>query len=52
MKRARLQLLGGPPVVTPLRDADAEVQSWLERRTQHVTEPTQPPSRQWFRRNR
>ena len=29
---ARRQLLGGPPVITPLRDVEAEVQRWRERR--------------------
>jgi hypothetical protein len=29
---ARRQLQGGPPVVTPLRDPDAEVESWHARR--------------------
>lgn len=29
---ARRQLLGGPPVVTPLRDADDEVRAWHSRR--------------------
>ncbi|MEO6115022.1 MAG: DUF1992 domain-containing protein [Pseudolysinimonas sp.] len=29
---ARRQLLGGPPVVTPVRDVDAEVERWRERR--------------------
>jgi hypothetical protein len=29
---ARRQLLGGPPVVTPTRDVDAEVKAWRERR--------------------
>ncbi|TQJ30833.1 DUF1992 domain-containing protein [Microbacterium sp. SLBN-146] len=29
---ARRQLLGGPPVVTPTRDVDAEVAAWHERR--------------------
>jgi hypothetical protein len=29
---ARRQLLGGPPVVTPLRDVDDEVTAWRERR--------------------
>lgn len=29
---ARRQLLGGPPVVTKTRDADAEVAAWRERR--------------------
>lgn len=30
---ARRQLLGGPPVVTPTRDVDAEVQAWRDRRS-------------------
>jgi hypothetical protein len=29
---ARRQLLGGPPVVTPVRDVEAEVTRWRERR--------------------
>ena len=29
---ARRQLQGGPPVITPLRDADAEIASWQQRR--------------------
>lgn len=29
---ARRQLLGGPPVVTPTRDVEAEVAAWHERR--------------------
>jgi Domain of unknown function (DUF1992) len=29
---ARRQLTGGPPVVTPTRDIDAEVEAWRERR--------------------
>lgn len=29
---ARRQLLGGPPVVTPLRDVEAEVAAWHDRR--------------------
>ncbi|MRX43817.1 DnaJ family domain-containing protein [Agromyces kandeliae] len=31
---ARRQLLGGPPVVTPTRDVDAEVEAWRARREQ------------------
>lgn len=31
---ARRQLLGGPPVVTPTRDIDAEVTAWQDRRAQ------------------
>lgn len=30
---ARRQLLGGPPVITPTRDVEAEVAAWRERRT-------------------
>lgn len=30
--QARRQLLGGPPVITPTRDADREVELWRERR--------------------
>ncbi|WP_342773221.1 DnaJ family domain-containing protein [Arthrobacter echini] len=29
---ARRQLLGGPPVITKLRDVDAEVEDWRQRR--------------------
>ncbi|QWS32913.1 DUF1992 domain-containing protein [Curtobacterium aetherium] len=32
VKEARRQLLGGPPVVTPMRDVEAEVAGWRERR--------------------
>ncbi|WP_349428733.1 DUF1992 domain-containing protein [Microbacterium sp. LWS13-1.2] len=33
---ARRQLQGGPPVVTPTRDVDAEVAAWRERRSARV----------------
>ncbi|NRQ50674.1 DUF1992 domain-containing protein [Aeromicrobium stalagmiti] len=33
---ARRQLQGGPPVITPLRDADAEVAAWTQRRADKV----------------
>lgn len=33
---ARRQLQGGPPVITPLRDADAEVDAWTQRRADKV----------------
>lgn len=33
---ARRQLLGGPPVVTPTRDVEAEVTAWRERRVARV----------------
>lgn len=32
--QARRQLLGGPPVVTPTRDVDAEIIRWRERRAE------------------
>jgi hypothetical protein len=35
---ARRQLQGGPPVVTPTRDVDAEVARWAERRASRVRE--------------
>jgi hypothetical protein len=35
---ARRQLLGGPPVVTPVRDVEAEVTRWRERRDAAVRE--------------
>ena len=30
---ARRQLQGGPPVITPMRDVDAEIDAWRRRRT-------------------
>jgi len=41
---ARRQLLGGPPVVTALRDVDAEVTRWRERRRARRTEAAQRAS--------
>ncbi|WP_258723499.1 DUF1992 domain-containing protein [Cellulomonas sp. NS3] len=38
---ARRQLLGGPPVVTPLRDVDTEVARWHERRRMRRAEAAQ-----------
>ncbi|WP_368499425.1 DUF1992 domain-containing protein [Herbiconiux sp. A18JL235] len=35
---ARRQLLGGPPVVTPTRDIDAEVEAWASRRDERRRE--------------
>lgn len=55
---ARRQLQGGPPVVTPTRDVDAEVAAWRERRTARIeaqravraaAEEAQP-RRPWWRR--
>ena len=59
VKEARRQLLGGPPVVTPMRDVDAEVARWRDRRqaraaaaasaaATHAAETR--PSRWWRRR--
>jgi len=40
---ARRQLLGGPPVVTALRDVDGEVERWRERRrARRAQEPGEP----------
>ena len=36
VRRARMQLLGGPPVITPERDVDAEVEAWHGRRTARI----------------
>ncbi|MDR3068179.1 MAG: DUF1992 domain-containing protein [Cellulomonas sp.] len=47
---ARRQLAGGPPVVTPLRDIEAEVAAWHQRRADRgLTQvPTQRPG--WLAR--
>ncbi|OUZ08274.1 molecular chaperone DnaJ [Aeromicrobium sp. PE09-221] len=56
---ARRQLLGGPPVVTLLRDVEAEVAGWRERaetrriaaqRRDHAAS-TPPRRRRWLRRS-
>ncbi len=55
---ARRQLQGGPPVVTPTRDAEHEVAAWQQRRTERrarVREQAAPPPprrRRWWRRTR
>jgi hypothetical protein len=55
---ARRQLMGGPPVVTPVRDVDEEVARWRARRAdaeaeRAQAEPPSPPRRRaWFRRSR
>ena len=36
---ARRQLLGGPPVITPTRDVEAEVAAWRERRRGRTKRP-------------
>ncbi|MCT2086954.1 DUF1992 domain-containing protein [Microbacterium enclense] len=52
---ARRQLLGGPPVVTPTVDVDAEIAAWASRRRARDAAPAvapPPPARRrrWFRR--
>jgi len=47
---ARRQLMGGPPVVTPLRDVDREVRGWADRRRQ--PEPGPAPEAEPVRRRR
>jgi hypothetical protein len=61
---ARRQLTGGPPVVTPTRDPDAEVEAWRERRAERrrhrsQASPAAAPAagsgtsrRRWWRRRR
>jgi hypothetical protein len=54
---ARRQLTGGPPVVTPTRDVEGEVERWRERRearraraaAQAAAEPEPPPRHRWLR---
>jgi hypothetical protein len=56
----RRQLQGGPPVVTPTRDVDAEVAAWRERRTARVeaqravraASEAAPQKRSWWSRLR
>ncbi len=64
---ARRQLQGGPPVITPTRDDEAEVAAWRSRRDQRreaqrrgleapaasdVPPRRQAPGRRWWHRNR
>ncbi len=54
---ARRQLRGGPPVVTPLHDVEAEVDAWNARRASAAeaaaaaTESADQPHRRWRRRS-
>lgn len=54
---ARRQLEGGPPVVTPTRDVEAEVAAWHARRTarrraaNRAAQASARPSRRWWRRS-
>ena len=57
---ARRQLLGGPPVVTPTRDVDADVAAWRDRRTARLRAEAEVRAvadadarrRRWFARRR
>jgi hypothetical protein len=55
---ARRQLLGGPPVVTRVRDVDDEVARWRDRRAEREPDDHEAPAavprrrRRWFRRGR
>ncbi|WP_432478282.1 DUF1992 domain-containing protein [Nocardioides sp. GXQ0305] len=52
---ARRQLQGGPPVITPTRDVDAEVEQWRERRRARFADrgaPAAPPPTRGRRRRR
>ena len=55
---ARRQLQGGPPVVTPTRDVEAEVAAWQERRAARRTRnreqaaPAPEPRPRWWQRRR
>ena len=53
---ARRQLEGGPPVITPTRDLDAEVEQWrARRRARHAAREARPAperTRRWGRRRR
>ena len=42
---ARRQLQGGPPVITPTRDVDTEIERWRERRTVHREQQAPTTSR-------
>jgi len=62
VKEARRQLLGGPPVVTPLRDVETEVAGWRARRQERLATEAQAAAdraaaeadrpRRWWRRRR
>jgi hypothetical protein len=49
---ARRQLQGGPPVVTPTRDADQEVAAWRERRAERRRRQSSAPQPEPERRRR
>lgn len=55
VRLARMQLQGGPPVVTASRDVDGEIRAWRERREARAGERPAPPTRsprRWWRAGR
>ncbi|WP_101848109.1 DnaJ family domain-containing protein [Zhihengliuella sp. ISTPL4] len=52
VREARRQLQGGPPVVTPLRDVEAEVAAWAQRRATRPAPPETPSRRRRLGRRR
>lgn len=54
VRRARMQLEGGPPVVTPLHDVEADVRAWRRRRAaRQAAQPDEvvdEPRAGWLRR--
>lgn len=61
VRRARIQPLGGPPMITPGRDVEAEVEAWRSRREERraaqraaarrqVVEKSSEPHRRWWQR--
>src|SRR5262245_38945548 len=60
IRRARMQLTGGPPVITPMRDMDGEVEAWSARRRERIAatrtdrvedSTTSVRKRRWFGRS-
>jgi hypothetical protein len=60
VRRARIQPLGGPPMITPERDVEAEVAAWRTRRDERraaqraairrqAAEKSEQPKRHWWR---
>ncbi|MGD9961552.1 DUF1992 domain-containing protein [Nocardioides sp.] len=55
IRRARMQLTGGPPVVTAMREVEVEVEAWTARRRARLTsrrgqpEEAPRPRRRWWR---
>jgi hypothetical protein len=61
VRRARIQPLGGPPMITPERDVEAEVEAWRSRLEERraaqraaarrlAVEKSSEPHRRWWRR--